>query len=149
MLLGRDDTSLELSVVGYQFPETIDDGWDSNWLIVSGRVSHPRGSWTFMDPCLTTFELERLASWLDDVAAGRPAPKSAFTEPNLMFRYESGPEPMIEVDVAYESAPPWILGEPRPEGVTLHFPISMNNPRLAADELRNFIRQFPVRGPAA
>lgn len=148
-LVGRDGTSLELSVGGYQFPEIADDRWDSNWLMVSGRIRHPHGSWTFTDACLTTFELERLASWLDDVAVGRPDPDSGdFTEPNLHFYYRQEPEPTIEVRLAYESAPPWLVGEPPLEGVTIEFPVAMNDPRGAAAEVRSFIHRFPVRGPA-
>lgn len=148
-LVGRDETALELSVDGYQFPDIADDCWDSNWLMVSGRVRHPHGSWTFTDPCLTTFELEQLASWLDDVAAGRPNPDLGyFTEPNLCFCYRQDPEPTIEVRIAYESAPPWLVGEPRMGGAALEFPLVMNDPRVAAAEIRSFISRFPVRGPA-
>jgi len=148
-LVGRDETSLELSTSGYQFPDIADDRWDSNWLMVSGRVTHAYGSWTFTDPCLTTFEVEQLASWLENVPAGRPDPDSRyFTEPNLHFTYRQEPEPTIEVRVAYESAPPWLVGEARLTGVALEFPVAMNDPRLAATELRSFIRRFPVRGPA-
>lgn len=148
-LVGRHETSLELSVGGYQFPDIADDPWDSNWLMVAGRVRHPHGSWTFTDPCLTTFELDQLASWLDDVAAGRPDPDHGyFTEPNLRFSYRQEPEPTIEIRVAYESAPPWLVGEPRMQGAVLAFPVAMNDLGIAAADVRSFISRFPVRGPA-
>ena len=148
-LVGRDETSLELSTSGYQFPDIEDDRWDSNWLIVSGRVRHRRGSWTFSDPCLTTFEVEQLASWLDHVHTGRPDPDLCyFTEPNLCFRYTREAEPTIEVRIAHESAPPWLVGEIRLAGVALEFPVAMNDARVAATELRRFTSSFPVRGRA-
>lgn len=46
-LKGEDGTSFELKIEGYQFPEIQDDRWDSNWLVVSGRVAHPAGTGAF------------------------------------------------------------------------------------------------------
>ena len=59
-----------LDIVGYQFPDA-HDYWDSNWLTVAGIAKHPKGSWQFTDPCLTTFELDQLALWFDGVALGK------------------------------------------------------------------------------
>jgi len=148
-LVGRNGTVLELSASGYQFPEITDDYWDSNWLMVSGKVQHPNGSWKFIDPCLTAFELEQLASWFDDVPAGNADPDLGhFTEPNLQFSCILGPEPFIEVRIAHESAPPWLVGDARMEGVRLEFPVAMNDVRATATELRDLVSRFPVRGRA-
>ena len=61
-------TSLSLTISGYQFPEIENDSHDSNWLNITGKVEHPRGSWTFVDPCMLTYELEGLSDWLESVA---------------------------------------------------------------------------------
>src|SRR3954452_11841563 len=73
-LASRDGHSLDLKILGYQFPHLETQQYDSNWLIVSGNVTGPIGSWQFSDPFLLTYEAERLASWMDAVADGnRPS----------------------------------------------------------------------------
>jgi len=57
-LIGQESEEFRLQVVGYEFPQTTEDEWDSEWLIVAGEVSCARGRWKFRDPCLLTLELE-------------------------------------------------------------------------------------------
>ena len=148
-LVGRDGISLELSVAGYQFADITDDRWDSNWLMVAGTINHPQGSWTFTDPCLTAFELDELAAWIGDIAAGRAAHGfHEFIEPNLRFYHRREPEPTIGVHIGYESAPPWLVGDARMHGAVVELPIAMNDLETAAAALRSFVRRFPVRGPS-
>lgn len=146
-LVSRNGGSLVLSVDGYQFPEITDDRWDSNWLVVTGRVTGPRGSWTFRDPCLTTLELARLASWLAATDSGPPEHGTLeFLEPNLRFEHVGGPEPAIRLRLAHESAPPTLTGNGRLRGVLLEFPLCLNEPKVAATEARCLAERFPVRG---
>jgi hypothetical protein len=139
-------TALELVIDGYQFPES-DEYWDANWLVVRGRVEHPRGNWTFRDPCLTTFELEQLAAWFEGVGAGEADPASGyFTEPNLHFEYAATPHPAIHVKLAYESAPPWLTDrEERLDGATITFPLRLNDPGVTSRSLRALLARYPVR----
>ena len=139
--------TLQLSVDGYQFPDS-DGYWDSNWLMVRGTVEHPRGSWTFRDPCLTTFEIEQLAAWLDGVANDQVDPKlGLFTEPNLHFEQVTSPEPSVRVTLAYESAPPWLAApSERLDGTAVEFPVRLNEPRAAARSLRELLSAYPIRG---
>ena len=138
--------TFELGVDGYQFPDS-DEYWDANWLMVRGRIEHPRESWTFRDPCLTTFELEQLAEWFESVVAGKADPANGyFTEPNLHFSQGSTPEPTIDVTFAYESAPPWLTGhEPRLEGTVVSFPLRLNDPLELASSLRRMLAMHPIR----
>jgi hypothetical protein len=140
-------TFLEIKIVGYQFPSTNDERWDANWLIVEGSVMHPRGGWTFSDACLTTFELEQLARWFNDVAQSQPNPHDGyFTEPCIELRYVGLPEPAVEVRLACECAPPWLQSrDERLEGVMLKFPIRLNDPREAASSARMYLTRFPER----
>jgi hypothetical protein len=86
-LASRDGQSLELRILGYQFPHLETEEYDSNWLVVTGKVTHSRGSWQFTEPCLLTYEAEKLASWMDDVADAKPGfDTCGFIEPNLEFR---------------------------------------------------------------
>lgn len=143
-----EGTELSLAIQGYQFPYAR-EYWDSNWLLVSGTAMHPRGSWQFTDPCLTTFELDKLATWFDDVALDRPdADSGYFTEPNLELRYVREPEPAIDVILAHECAPPWLDRVEKNERAVLRFLLSANDPRELAAAARRFLERFPVRSGA-
>ena len=63
-LVGSDGTLFEMSIVGYQFPE-LRTGDDANWLVIRGNVVHPRGEWTWEDPCLETKDVRHLAGCLE------------------------------------------------------------------------------------
>jgi hypothetical protein len=140
---------LSIDIVGYQFP-SMHEGFDSNWLMVAGTVTHPKGSWQFTEPCLTTFELDRLATWFDGVVEGRPEPESVyFTEPSLEFSYVCEPEPAIDVILSHECVAPWLDAHPEiNDGFTLRFLLSRNNPSQLAASARRLLQNFPVRGAA-
>jgi len=143
--------SFELVVLGYEYPDVVEDRWDSNWLVVGGRASTANQSWRFSAPCLTTFELTELADWIESLGSDPPdATDCVFTEPNLSFSYVVTPEPVLRVRFAHESAPPWIedVGA-RAAGVTLEFPFSELNTVAIAAELRNALMEYPIRGGAA
>jgi len=74
--------------------------WDTNWLMVVGdAVDDDERTWSFRDPCLTTWEARRLRDWLRGVVNGSvlssPFDGSEaerllfFTEPNLASRGRS------------------------------------------------------------
>ncbi len=116
--------------------------------MMRGVVEHPSGSWTFLDPCMTTSELVTLARWFETIAAA-PASmqRCVFTEPNLCFELVADPDPAIAVRFSYESAPDWIRDRhARLDGVVLRFPLSANDPLRAAGDLRADLQRFPVRG---
>lgn len=145
VILASDESSLRLRLVDYQFPDNVDDEWDSNWLIVDGAVSLTGREWRFRDPCLTTVEAERLADWLDACAQGTAeVPYCDFTEPLLQFHLVD-PQ-TLRVSFALEAAPPWAK---RGDDWTEHGFNLRVGPFLAkaATELRRQLREFPVRGP--
>lgn len=129
MLLSSDThgPSVELDVVGYQFPEIMstqqpEDGraaadWDANWLMIRGRVRAADGeTWGFDQPCLTTWEAAQLADWLEERVephGGLPpgselSHRLIFTEPNLGFAavLGGGNHVLLEVTLAHESQNP-------------------------------------------
>jgi hypothetical protein len=136
-----------MSIMGYQFPAITDEEWDSDWLVVAGRVSLTRGDWRFRDSCITTFEMVHLADWLEAVSLGIAGPGwCALTEPNLQF---DGPKNgAIRVSFALECAPPWAR---RGEDWNKHgFEVPIGpSLALAADQLRRALVQFPRRGGVA
>jgi hypothetical protein len=145
MKLQGDGIHIELAIEGYQFGAIIDDWWDANWLVVRGRVETPDGTWNFRNACLTTFELQQLALWFDRVAERNAEAESIdFTEPNVGFEFLPQPQAVIRVRFAYESAPSWATD--RGEGAMLTVPVALNEPRLLATRVREWLRNFPVRG---
>ncbi|GHJ50948.1 hypothetical protein Nm8I071_02550 [Nonomuraea sp. TT08I-71] len=121
-LTSRDGGHLELRPEGYQLDArdlVRDDDEDDRdeWLVISGRVHIPDGrEWSFVQPCLTTEEAERLAVWLADVGDVTPAPEApparallSFIEPNLAFSLEaaSPARARVRAHFSHESMPPW------------------------------------------
>lgn len=139
MKIVGDDISLELTIAGYQFPNPSgneENNWDLNWLVIEGKVECEDKSknWTFRDPCLTTFEVEELAKWLEGPSR---LPVKIFVEPNLKFTFSP---PYLVVVFSHESAPPW-----RNRGSTMAFTLDKNDlPSLAAS-LRTQLEKYPFR----
>jgi hypothetical protein len=125
MKLGIDGGArIDLRIVDYQYPEITGDGtgkgWDANWLVVAGdAVTEDGRGWSFLDPCLTTWEARELGDWLRGVVDGSLTPTPldcggagrllAFTEPNLAFSFADRTDDavVIRVYLSLESGPPW------------------------------------------
>ncbi len=148
-LSNNDGIALSFSVSGYQFPTMETEFHDSNWLSIVGKVRHPRGDWSFHDPCLLTYELARLCTWLDGVAEAPGAKHNAqyFTEPNLEFSVARVDDaPVLRVHLSHEACPPWVSDrDERFDGVDLDFPLAENDLRSVAEALRELLVKFPQR----
>jgi hypothetical protein len=146
---GPDGQSLELRVLRYQFPQPSDNEYDSNWLMIEGVVSHPRGGWSFCDPCLLTDEVARLADWLDALGQSEScATEMGFLEPNLSFALirPPGGNGVLRVYFDLESRPHWA---PAPTAgrsdLWVEFPVLEAGLREAARELREQLARCPER----
>jgi hypothetical protein len=146
---GRDGQFLELRILGYQFPHIETAEYDSNWLVVAGNVTHPMGSWQFTDPCLLTYEAERLASWMDALAEADRFPTTcAFIEPNLEFRtLLNTNRPMLRVYFDLESRPQWASSASAEEVTWVEFPIEELDLRSTARQWRAELSAYPQRAP--
>ncbi len=89
---------LDLSVVGYQFPDADDARLRYSWHMIQGRAGTGSETWDFRWQALTCDESRYLAAWLREVADasafGRATPvkgpgPTCFTEPDLAFEVES------------------------------------------------------------
>lgn len=141
--------TLNLSISGYQFPAAEAEPYDSNWLNVAGKVEHPRGAWSFHDPCLLTYELERLCDWLEDVAASPHTEHEPeyFTEPCLEFSVvRCGGATALRAHLSYDPSPPWITcRSERLDGIDLDFPLAINDLRAVSKTLRGYLSRCPQR----
>ena len=147
-LVSRDGQLLNLEILGYQFPLLQTEPFDSNWLRVRGKVVHPRGFWTFEDPCLLTYEVAALADWLEKAGGDTPHRSDiGFTEPNLEFRlvYDSS-VPHLRIYFELESRPPWaaskVAGQ---EDLWVQFSLVELDLNDASQSLRKQLEAFPQR----
>jgi len=84
---GIDNQIVDFRITNYQFPKTIDDEYDSNWLLIYLKVESKVGNWQTIDPSLLTREVEELIDWFN-VLLYNKEPKDVilnFIEPNLSF----------------------------------------------------------------
>ena len=84
ILFIENSKRLELSILGYEFPDGRGDLYDRNWLNVG--VAYDGGSLSFRqkDSCLLSFELAALTEAVDAILAGRESGTiTDFTEPYL------------------------------------------------------------------
>ncbi len=138
----HDTTRIEIDIADYQFPHLTDDEWDSNWLNVDVALDIGHKHYRRTDPCLTTFELEGLCRWLEEMAHVPVEGHSvAFTEPNLELEISSLDPLTLSVKLSLELIPPW---ESKP--ITLDFPITRDHLEEAVRAVANMLARFPRRG---
>jgi hypothetical protein len=116
--------------------------WDANWLMIAGRVDCDKGSWTFRDPCLTTFELAQLLAWL----ASLPHPTEpilSFTEPLLAFVWDPPRERSLAVRLRGEALP--AQRDRWSTVVELSFAPDPQSLGAFVDELRRQVERFPEK----
>jgi hypothetical protein len=162
-LLSADHASVELSVARYQFPGIQgqgDSGWDANWLQVAGAVAMADGkSWSFEDPCMTTWEAAQLGSWLNAVADGLVPPSPlctgqdehmlVFVEPVVAFSLQErlGDRVQVRVHLSLEALPQWLRGDEQPDIFSFYIVLDMSAAELAsaAADWTGNLRRFPRR----
>lgn len=114
--------ALEISIVGYQFPDAEDRRQRYSWHRVEGRAHTTDESWKFRYPALTCEESPRLAAWFRAVAGiasdDRPTRDTArrrigFTEPNLALDVEAfqGGDASIRVELDLEFRAPGVRAD--------------------------------------
>lgn len=84
----HDSDFFTMRIIGYQFPEIVDQEDDSNWLMVEIHTRVDNRSWESRDPSILTYELWRLIKWLEAVTKGEEDRNEVgFIEPNLGFEF--------------------------------------------------------------
>lgn len=143
ILRGDGDALLELTVLGYQYPDLVSGGWDANWLVIQGRVNANGQVWTFADPCLTTWEVQQLIEWMGVVEGGQAGRTLTFTEPNLAFAQVATPVPAVRVRLSHEAAFPWVTGDHKPTEIMC--PVALNDWPAVVRSLRDQLAAYPVK----
>ncbi|CAM5305993.1 hypothetical protein SAVIM338S_00526 [Streptomyces avidinii] len=160
MLLNDHANRVELCPLGYQFPRAGADPYDDNWLVISGAVTTPAGSWSFADPCLLTGEAREVSAWLRAAAAGKVAatgldaegelsPDTWFIEPVLAFSLadRTGGWVVLRVHLSLEGAPPWEQGDNGADIYQFVVEMRLDTAALleAADQWELGLAPFPTR----
>ncbi|MDX9910378.1 MAG: hypothetical protein RBS39_00960 [Phycisphaerales bacterium] len=136
-----------LRVLQYEFPGITTPGaYDSNWLVIEGRVESERGDWTFVDPCLLTRELESLISWLRALATPLSS-EIGFTEPLLRFTIPDPGEWVTQLTLRAEALPKSLFTNEMQwgEGITLSLMSTRSQRDWFADSLEADLKRFPRR----
>lgn len=145
----NDGASFQLEVVGYRYPELPDVEYDSNWLCMSMSATLPEGSWSVTDPFLLTYEVAKLADWLDAIAThSETQDEMGFVEPNISFevvRRAMG-QSCLRVYFRAECEPPWaVTNETGGADIVAEFALAEIDLRLAAESLRTQLSSYPQR----
>ncbi len=114
-LQSPDGASVDLRITGGR--------WDpyGTWLQIRGHITVADGkTWSFEDPCLTTWDAREFGGWLREVAAGTVPPSPLvdgepegvleFLEPNIAFSVEERTADRVRIRIYFslESLPPWL-----------------------------------------
>jgi len=149
ILRQRGGPTIELKVLGYEFPDGADEWHDLNWLRIQVRVESGDANWTAgPDPCLLTSEAKALAEWLRAAAAGWLAPPE-FLEPALSFAVvrpleERGIPLAVTLRHELVSNQTLVSGPLRELPLVLY--VAPEELRAAASDLEADLLRFPVRG---
>lgn len=159
----------ELQILGYEFPHITDALYDSDWLIIKGDVKYPSiGSWSFCEPCLLTFEVVKLISFLEACMRNEITHTlCGFFESNMRFLLinrnlwvtsETAPSTtpaLLKSELNYntlrvcfdvESLPPWIPREYTDEhDLYCDFPLNLAVLADVIQSLRDQLAKFPQR----
>lgn len=155
-LVSPDGDELELSIVGYQFPDADDPRQRFSWNVVEGDAVHGHERWHFRWPALACDEPPLLVRWLRAVAAwaeagpgggAGPAPTAlGFTEPNLSFEVldrRGATEVALRVGLDLEFRPPGVIGPRAGDPTFLTMRLRPGDLRRAAQELEVDIARYP------
>ena len=147
ILYGRNGEEFSLLVIDYEFPDIVDDEWDSNWLLIETKAKLEGKSWAVIDPCLLTWEVLWLVNWLEAISYGDLSIDEVnFLEPNLHFRLEGHKNKQIVIGVFFEleNKPKWLEATGEDE-VFIDLNLSPEKIYAWVNELKKQRHKFPPR----
>jgi hypothetical protein len=156
----RDATTgcfVRLTPLQYQYPSLVGIPFDSDWLVIKGRVRSLDEQWTFVSAILLAGEAADIVSWLRSVAAADVPPMEAEDgvllptlvniEPNIGLGLVSsaGAASTIRVFLCLESAPPSTASSYPSLDYFLDLTLSTHELNEAAAALEAELVAFPSR----
>lgn len=161
-LCSSDGSRIDLDILGYEFPDGSDDPdydtWDANWLVVRIKlISRAEECGDFVDPCLTTWELRQLISWLEAVGERGDRGWSTsqtpidtrleFTEQGLVLGLEECAESQLGIMFEFTADIPGANAESflRTQKKTARVAVNRHSLRVFIEELESLSSCFPER----
>jgi hypothetical protein len=149
----NDRFQMDMSVVGYEFPDRLTDADDANWLVIRLELSLVYGAWRWHveDAGALTWELGECIQWLYALSDGRPvtSERCGFSEPDISFetiRDADGEVVGLTLYLMDEFQPPTKVLMPRENNiVSLRFHTPPDVLRQFAQALEADLHRFPVR----
>ncbi len=144
-LSNLEGSFVSIDIMGYQFPDNINDYWDSNWLMVQIYVKSPVHSWTVIVPCLTVMDLRNLTNWFLQVSQNIQTKNSPyFVENYILFTLviDDLGNKCIRVDLNIHLPGRIELVN---ENLTLDFPFSEIDFSEVIEDLQNQLTKYPQR----
>jgi hypothetical protein len=144
MKFSDKDTSFELSLAGYQFPNAVNEPYDSNWLVVQLNLVTPNGVWGISDPCLLTYDVSRLTNWFDKIDSGNFQEKECeFLEPVLSFSIiDNGEKKFLHIQFTQVAMPNWMQNQ---NEYYIEFLLSELDLKSASEDLQRQLEKYPQR----
>ncbi|PJZ43777.1 WapI family immunity protein [Leptospira brenneri] len=82
---------IRIESVGYEFPDSNDKSYDSNWLNIKVSIETEKFSFQVTHPCLLTYDLKTISQWFSKIEIKENTQFSdlSFIEPNIEFLFIS------------------------------------------------------------
>jgi hypothetical protein len=148
---GVDSQTVEFKITNYQFPDNQEGDWDSNWLNIYLKVDSKFGKWQTIDPSLTTWEVQEIIDWFDQLSSDKQPEYRlmTFIEPNLSFELLNEPtenNKLIRMKFDLECRP-----KSATDDKEYFVDISADRDELIAikKELKDELNKYPERKPTA
>lgn len=134
-----------MDIIGYQFPNNLEQYWDSNWLFIQIQIQLSQQSSSVKDPCLTTFEVQLLIDWLQRFEMNGVMKKGLdFVEPTIQFECNTDRNGNQSLRVIFR-APPQGSTNQLKDNISLDFPLRQVLFSEIIENLKSQLDQFPQR----
>lgn len=147
IIKGINSQIIELRITNYQYPSSLDKDWDGNWLNIYLKVESKSGNWQTVDPSLTTWEVQELIDWFNDLANNfKPKwTEMKFTEPNLSLYLQNdfnNFNKLIRIKFDLESRPKSASDD---KEYFVDFEADKLELKRIANDLTSELKRFPIR----
>ncbi|MCP5097847.1 MAG: hypothetical protein GY943_20050 [Chloroflexi bacterium] len=146
-----ESCQFELHILKYEFPHIKSDKYDANWLIIEVFASNRSGNFHGKDPCLFTWEVNRLADWFENISKENEVNHQlSFMEPALKFHLITGvnkSKNILRIFVNHRWRDCKLSGafDDEIHEIWLDFPLSDTDLSRASYQLRKQLKKFPER----